>query len=67
MYPTYFLQWWAGGTWNEIAWRASTPGSLEDLRKHAEDLAQDGGWYQLVCASVFAAGPPTVVEQWGVQ
>jgi hypothetical protein len=61
MYPTYVLQRWHRGIWNEIGWRASTPKSHRDLEKHGADLAAHGGLYRLVRLSPHIGGDPDVV------
>ena len=64
MYPTYTLQMWHRGIWNEIGWRASTPKSHVDLEKHAEELAAHDPDvpFRLVALSAFIGGEVTVVR-----
>lgn len=67
MYPTHVLHWLHKGLWKEIGWHASTPASLEDLRKHATALAEaHGDTYRIAVLSPTVSGDPiTVIEHFG--
>jgi hypothetical protein len=65
MYPTYMLEVWLHGQWNEIGWRASTPRSSRDLTDHGAKLAASAPdqRYRIVALSPFIDGEPTVVHE----
>lgn len=64
MLTDLFLEWFHEGHWREIGWRASTPDSQADLRKHGAALAAHGGRYRLVVPSIYRDFEPTVVREY---
>lgn len=62
MTATLILQWWFEGKWHDIGWRAITPESQDDLRKHGAALAAHGGRYRLVTRNLHAKKKPWTVE-----